>query len=201
LQGLGEGQRYDRWQMTAKQVWRLVVEEKDLRVSYCTAKRYLRSRFQFGAPAVTVRLEVEPGSQAQVDFGSVGLIVDAETARRRRAWAFVMTLSFSRHRFVRFVFRQDVATWIDCHARAVAFLGGVPSSQLELRCGKASYRRQPLKISGSPIRVGRKQGRATPRGRQLLAAGMRTSNRLVAAPFFDRSQHFVIPWSHLSGSR
>jgi hypothetical protein len=98
-------------EMTAKQVWRLLLEEKDLRVSYCTVKRHLRSRFQFGAPPVTVRLEVEPGSQAQVDFGYAGLMVNSETGRRRRAWAFVMTLSFSRHRFVRFVFRQDVATW------------------------------------------------------------------------------------------
>jgi transposase len=115
-------------EMTAKQVWRLLREEKDLRVSYCTVKRYLRSRFQFGAPPVTVRLEVEPGSQAQVDFGYAGVMVEPETGRRRRVWAFVMALSFSRHRFVRFVFRQDVATWIDCHVRAFAFFGGVPAS-------------------------------------------------------------------------
>jgi transposase len=39
-----------------------------------------------------------------------------------------MALSSSRHRFVRFVFCQDVATWIDCHVRAFAFFGGVPTS-------------------------------------------------------------------------
>lgn len=72
-------------EMTAKQVWRLLLEEKDLRVSYCTVKRHLRTQFQFGAPPVTVRLEVEPGSQAQVDFGYAGLMVDPETERRRRA--------------------------------------------------------------------------------------------------------------------
>jgi transposase len=115
-------------EMTAKQVWRLLLEESDLRVSYCTVKRYLRRQFQFGAPSVTVRLEVEPGSQAQVDFGYAALMVDPETGKRRRAWAFVMTLSYSRHRFVRFVFRQDVATWIDCHIRAFAYLNGVPAS-------------------------------------------------------------------------
>jgi len=77
--------------MTAKQVWRLLLEETDLQVSYCTVKRYLRTQFQFGAPAVTVRLEVEPGTQAQVDFGYAALMVDPETGKRRRAWAFVMT--------------------------------------------------------------------------------------------------------------
>jgi len=115
-------------EMTAKQVWRLLLEEKDFRVSYCTVKRYLRIQFQFGAPRVTVRLEVAPGSQAQVDFGYAGLMLEPESGRVRRAWAFVMTLSYSRHRFVRFVFRQDVANWIDCHVRAFTFFGGVLAS-------------------------------------------------------------------------
>jgi transposase len=104
--------------VTAKQVWRLFREEKGIGVSYCTMKRYLRARFQFGAPTVTVRIEVEPGSQAQVDLGYAGMMVDPLTGKLRRAWAFIMTLSYSRHRFVRFIFRQDVKNWIDSHIRA-----------------------------------------------------------------------------------
>ncbi|NIO72639.1 MAG: IS21 family transposase [Anaerolineae bacterium] len=115
-------------EMTAKQVWRLLAEQTDLSVSYPTVKRYLRAEFQFGAPQVTIRLEVEPGSQAQVDFGYAGMMMDPSTGKRRRAWAFVMTLSYSRHRFVRFVFRQDIPTWIDCHVRAFEFFGGVAAS-------------------------------------------------------------------------
>jgi len=115
-------------QMTAKQVWRLFQEEKDLCIGYCTIKRYLKTEFQFGVSPVTVRLEVEPGSQAQVDFGYAGMMVDPLTGKRHRAWAFIMTISFSRHRFVRFVFHQDVHTWIDCHIRAFEFLGGVPAT-------------------------------------------------------------------------
>lgn len=115
-------------QMTAKQVWKLFREKTGLAVGYCTMKRYLRSQFQWGAPPVTVRLEVEPGSQAQVDFGGVKTMVDPATGKPRRAWAFIMTLSYSRHRFVRFVFRQDGPTWIDCHIRAFEFYGAVPAS-------------------------------------------------------------------------
>jgi len=115
-------------QMTAKQVWRLFQEQKDLSIGYCTIKRYLKAEFQFGVSPVTVRLEVEPGSQAQVDFGYAGMMVDPLTGKRHRAWAFIMTISFSRHRFVRFVFHQDVQTWIDCHIRAFEFLGGVPAT-------------------------------------------------------------------------
>lgn len=115
-------------QITAKQVWRLLLERTGCRVSYPTVKRYLKARFQFRVPAVTVRLEVEPGSQAQVDFGYAGMMVDPLTGKLRRAWAFIMTLSFSRHRFVRFVFRQDIWNWIDCHIRAFEFFGGVPKT-------------------------------------------------------------------------
>ncbi|MFH1125125.1 MAG: IS21 family transposase [Pseudomonadota bacterium] len=113
--------------MTAKQAWRLFREKTDLPVSYPTVKRYLRAEFLFGGPAVTVRLEVEPGSQGQVDFGYAGMMVDPLSGKARRAWAFIMALSYSRHRFVRFVFRQDVSTWIDCHVRAFEFFGGVPA--------------------------------------------------------------------------
>ena len=37
-----------------------------------------------------------------------------------------MILSYSRHRFVRFVFRQDSPTWLDCHMRAFSFFRGCP---------------------------------------------------------------------------
>jgi hypothetical protein len=53
-------------------------------------------------------------------------MTDPETKKRRKAWAFIMTLSASRHKFVRFVFHQDIAMWLDCHERAFAFFGGVP---------------------------------------------------------------------------
>jgi transposase len=114
--------------MTAKQVWRLLRERADIGVSYPTVKRYLRAHFQFGGPSVCVRLEVDPGSQAQVEFGYAGLMVDPVSEKNRRAWAFIMSLSYSRHRFVRFVFRQDIPTWIDCHIRAFEFFGAVPAS-------------------------------------------------------------------------
>jgi transposase len=114
--------------MTAKQVWRLFKEEKGISMGYCTMKRYLRSQFQFGVSRVTVRLEVEPGSQAQVDLGYVGQMMDPATGKLRKAWAFIMSLSYSRHRFVRFIFRQDVGNWIDSHRRAFEFFGGVPET-------------------------------------------------------------------------
>jgi hypothetical protein len=37
-----------------------------------------------------------------------------------------MTLSWSRHQYVRFVFDQEVATWLRCHRDAFEWFGGVP---------------------------------------------------------------------------
>jgi hypothetical protein len=50
---------------------------------------------------------------------------DPATGALRKTWAFVMTLSFSRHQYVEFVFDQTVATWLLCHRHAFEFLGGV----------------------------------------------------------------------------
>jgi transposase len=111
--------------ITARQIWRLLAES-----GYCfserSVNRYVRQIVPI-QPAVTVRIEVPPGSQAQVDFGQVTLTLGG---KRRRVWAFVMTLSYSRHRYVRFVERQDVSTWLDCHIRAFQFYGGVPATVL-----------------------------------------------------------------------
>ncbi len=112
--------------MTGKQIWRLLRETFHITVGYTTIKRYLRKEFSFGRPKVTVRMETSPGEEAQVDFGYVGFMYDPDTQKKRKTWAFIMTLSYSRHKYVRFVFRQDVAIWLDCHERAFAFFRGVP---------------------------------------------------------------------------
>ncbi len=115
-------------EMTAKQIWRLLKEDRQLCVGYTTVKRYLKREFDFRAPKVTVRIETSAGQEAQVDFGYAGLMYDPIMQRDRKTWAFIMILSYSRHRFVRFVFRMDSPTWIDCHIRALQFFEGVPAS-------------------------------------------------------------------------
>jgi transposase len=125
-------EQISRWleekDITAKQIWRLLEEEHELRVGYSSVKRYLKKEFNLGGPKVTVRIETPSGQEAQVDFGYAGLMYDPVMQKDRRAWAFIMTLSYSRHRFVRFVFRMDSPTWIDCHVRAFRFFGGIPAT-------------------------------------------------------------------------
>jgi transposase len=77
-------------------------------------------------PAATVRVERAPGTEAQVDFGYAGRMIDPATGAVRKTWAFVMLLAYSRHQFVEFVFDQSLPTWIQLHQHAFAFFGGVP---------------------------------------------------------------------------
>ena len=67
-----------------------------------------------------------PGEVAQVDFGYVGLMLDPQSGERRKTWAFVMVLAWSRHVYVEFVFDQKVETWLRCHRNALEFFQGVP---------------------------------------------------------------------------
>ena len=53
-------------------------------------------------------------------------MINPVTNELRRSWAFVMTLSYSRHQYVEFVFDQKVGTWLECHCHAFEFFGGVP---------------------------------------------------------------------------
>ncbi len=99
-------------------------------ISETSLRRYLKGAQLLPNQKVTVHLITQAGDQGQVDFGYVGLMWDTKKERKRKAYAFVMTLSHSRYRFVRFVFHQDTKTWVDCHIRAFSFFNGVPKSIL-----------------------------------------------------------------------
>jgi hypothetical protein len=53
-------------------------------------------------------------------------MVDPESGKLRKCWAYVMTLSWSRHQYVEFVWDQKVETWLRLHRNAFEFFGGVP---------------------------------------------------------------------------
>ena len=101
------------------------LEERGYAGSYSAVYRFVR-RLKPRHKDATVRVERPPGEEAQVDFGYAGQMFDPETGKLRRSWAFVMTLSWSRHQYVEFVFDQKVATWLRCHRNAFAFFEAVP---------------------------------------------------------------------------
>jgi len=101
------------------------LKERGYTGSYSAVYRFVRNLEPL-EPDVTVRVETRPGEEVQVDFGFAGWMIDPDTGELHKAWAFVMTLSWSRHQYVEFVFDQKVETWLRCHRNAFAFFGGVP---------------------------------------------------------------------------
>jgi transposase len=95
--------------------------------SYSAVRRMLQAIGAGRPPQATVRLQFGPGEAAQVDFGTGPMLLDPARGEVRRTWAFVMTLCFSRHQYVEFVWDQTVATWLGCHRRAFEWFGAVPA--------------------------------------------------------------------------
>ena len=71
-----------------------------------------------------MRFETAAGEQAQVDWGS--LPYAGEDGKRHRVRVFVMTMGWSRACYVELLRRADTAAFIQCHANAFEYLGGVP---------------------------------------------------------------------------
>jgi transposase len=101
------------------------LKEQGYTGSYSAVRRFVR-KIKPRTPKATVRVERKPGEEAQVDFGYTGRMIDPDTDALRRTWAFVMTLSWSRHQYVEFVFDQKIETWLRLHRNAFAWLNGVP---------------------------------------------------------------------------
>jgi transposase len=94
--------------------------------SYSAVRRMLAALHASRPREATVRLQFAPGEAAQVDFGAGPFLFDPARGELRRTWAFVMTLCFSRHQYVEFVWDQTVATWLGCHRRAFEWFNAVP---------------------------------------------------------------------------
>ena len=105
-------------------IWQRL-QERGFSGGYAAVWRFVRN-LEPTTPEATVRVETRPGEEAQVDFGYAGKMIDPATDKLRKTWAFVMTLSWSRHQYVEFVFDQKVATWLLCHRHAFEYFGGVP---------------------------------------------------------------------------
>jgi transposase len=105
-------------------IWQRL-QEQGYAGSYGAVYRFVR-RLEPLTPRVTVRVETRPGEEAQVDFGYAGRLLDPNSGQLRKSWAFVMTLSWSRHQYVEFVWNQQVETWLGCRRHAFEFFGGVP---------------------------------------------------------------------------
>lgn len=71
-----------------------------------------------------VRIETEPGEQAQVDWADFGTIKVGDTIKRLSC--FVMVLSYSRLMYVEWSLSEKLEDFIRCHINGFQYFGGVP---------------------------------------------------------------------------
>ncbi len=126
IRGLLAGDRAKGIQpMKAKTAWIVVRDRHGLAgtTSYESFKRFIRDRrLCLGRSQPTVRIEVEPGAEIQVDYAKMGNW--AVGSRNRTVYAFIGSLSFSRLPFVLFGTSQDQVSFAKAIVAMLAFYGG-----------------------------------------------------------------------------
>ncbi len=109
----------------------LRLTDEDFDGSLSAVKRFcatLRRGQGVKATDVVIPVETKVGDVAQVDFGYVGKLYDPDRGVARKAWVFLLVLSFSRHMVARIVFDQSIETWLRVHIECFQELGGVPET-------------------------------------------------------------------------
>lgn len=109
--------------LSAQRIYQDLVGEHGFSGSYQAVKRFVRQLRQT-QPVPFVRMEVEPGQEAQVDFGR-GAWVLVE-GKRKRPHLFRIVLSHSRKGYSEVVWRQTTESFIRCLENAFRQFGGVP---------------------------------------------------------------------------
>ena len=110
-------------ELTAMRVWR-ELQERGYAHGRAQVQRFIAKVRAPRSRKAYLRVEVEPGEQAQVDWGSFGFMRVGRAQRRLSAFAMVM--SWSRALFVDFSFDMRMETFCAMHRRALEFFGGVP---------------------------------------------------------------------------
>src|SRR5579883_3177556 len=115
-------------------VWNAVVLLRELKErgypgGYTAVKDFVRPKRREARTVAVRRFETPPGHQAQVDWGDLGEITEAD-ATRRKLNGFVMTLGYSRAMFCDIACDQKLPTFLRLHEAAFDYLGGVPAEIL-----------------------------------------------------------------------
>lgn len=102
-----------------------LMKEFGVECGYTTLRDYV-AKIRRSQPHAYMVLHSLPGEEAQVDFGYIGTL--KVNGVPRRAWVFVMSLSYSRYMYVSITLDQSVGTFIRCHTQAFRYFGGVPQT-------------------------------------------------------------------------
>ena len=109
--------------LSAQRIYQDLKGERSFGGSYQSVKRYV-AKLRAADPELVWRIEVQPGEEVQVDFGTGPTICTPEGVRRR-TWIFRMVLSHSRKAYSEAVFHQTTEVFIRCLENAFRHFGGV----------------------------------------------------------------------------
>lgn len=112
--------------LSAKRIYQDLQGEVAFSGSYQSVKRFVRQQRR-AQPQRVWRVEVQPGEEAQVDFGT-GAWVIAREGHRRRPWVLRVVLSHSRKGYGEAVWQQTTENFIRCLENAFRAFGGVPKT-------------------------------------------------------------------------
>jgi transposase len=110
--------------LSAQRIYQDLVVEHGFTAKYHRVRRFVRRLLKKTELPVR-RLEVDPGAEAQVDFGT-GAPVRNENGKLRRPWVFRIVLSASRKGYSEAVWRQSTEAFIGALENAFRFFTGVP---------------------------------------------------------------------------
>jgi transposase len=116
----------ERWEQGVHNARRLFseIQKRGYNGSYTQVKKVVRAWRAEGQERAFVRFETAPGEQAQMDWGHFG------NWGGHRLYAFALTLSWSRMRYVEFTQRQDSETLLNCLVHAFHYFCGVTATLL-----------------------------------------------------------------------
>lgn len=116
--------------LSAQRIWQDLSAEPGFRASYHSVRRFV-GRLTRTTPLPFRRMEVEPGDEAQADFGTGAPIVTIEQtargkAKRKKTHLFRIVLSHSRKAYSECTYRQTTDDFLRVLENAFWYFGGVP---------------------------------------------------------------------------
>lgn len=112
--------------LSAQRIFQDLVDDKAFEGSYESVKRYVR-KIEQSDPAPFRRMEVLPGTECQVDYGT-GAWVVGQDGKRRQTHLFRIVLSCSRKAYSEVSFTQETECFLRALENAFRHFGGVPAT-------------------------------------------------------------------------
>ena len=112
--------------LSAQRIFQDLVDDHGFAGQYHSVRRYV-AKLNQTQPLPFRRIEVAPGEEAQIDFGTGAPIIDSE-GRRRKTHVLRVVLSYSRKAYSQVVYRQTTDSLIECLENAFMHFGGVPKT-------------------------------------------------------------------------